>query len=222
MQASDIMATGLVTVRPDSTIMDIVHLMIERQISGVPVVDAEGRLLGIVTEGDLLRRVETGTDRHGASWRDLFASNARLAGDYLRSHARSARDLMTAPVFGVVEDAQLADIAELMQKRHIKRVPVTRDERLVGIISRIDLVRLLTSGVAAEAESDRMIRDRLIAELRGQSWADLNEANVEVKGGVVHVWGVVGSPEEHAAMRVAAENIPGVRAVYVGTAHRLI
>lgn len=227
MQAKNIMATDVATVGPQSTIKDVVRLMIRRQISGVPVVDGDHRLLGMVTEGDLLRRVEAGTERGCSTWRDLFRSNAGLASDYLKSHARTAHDVMTAPVISVAEDAQLSDIAEVMQKYGIKRVPVTRDGQLLGMVSRIDLIRfllmkLLATDPATQRETDRMIHDRLIAELRTQRWADINEANVEVKDGIVHLWGIIGSPEERAAMRVAAENIPGVRAVHVGTSHCLI
>ena len=216
MHAAEVMAKDIVTVGPDTTVEELARLMINRHISGLPVVDQGGCVLGIVTEGDLLRRVEVHTDSHSKTWRDLFASNAGLATDYLKAHARKARDLMTAPVVGVTEDALLAEIADLMERRHIKRVPVLREGRLVGMISRIDLIRVLASGGApdfATEIADRMIRDRLLAELHEQRWAEFNDANVIVTDGVVHLWGVVASATERAAMRVAAENVPGVRAV---------
>jgi CBS domain-containing protein len=216
MHAAEVMAKDVVTVGPDTTVEELARLMINRHISGLPVVDKSGCVLGIVTEGDLLRRVEVHTDSHSKTWRDLFASNAGLATDYLKSHARKARDLMTAPVVGVTEDALLAEIADLMERRHIKRVPVLREGRLVGMISRIDLIRVLASGGApdfATEMADRMIRDRLLTELHEQRWAEFNDANVIVTDGVVHLWGVVASATERAAMRVAAENVPGVRAV---------
>lgn len=227
MHAAEVMAKDVVTVGPDTTVEELARLMINRHISGLPVVDPDGCVLGIVTEGDLLRRVEVHTDSHSKTWRDLFASNAGLATDYLKSHARKARDLMTAPVVGVTEDALLAEIADLMEQRHIKRVPVLREGRLVGMISRIDLIRVLASGGApdfATEMADRMIRDRLLAELHEQRWAEFNDANVIVTDGVVHLWGVVASATERAAMRVAAENIPGVRAVadHLTTGVRLI
>lgn len=216
MRAAEVMAKDVVTVAPDATVDELARLMVNRQISGVPIVDKDGRPLGIVTEGDLLRRIELGTDRHRSTWRDLFGSKIRLAADYLKSHARRARDLMTAPAIALTEDASLAKVAELMESRHIKRVLVQRDGRLVGMISRIDLIRVLASGGIREFEAetaDRTIRDQLLAELRQQRWADFNEANVVVTDGVVHLWGVASSAEERAAMRVAAENVPGVRAV---------
>ncbi len=216
MHAAEVTAKEVVTVGPETTVDELARLMVNRHISGFPVVDQDGHPIGIVTEGDLLRRIELGSDRHCNTWRDLFASNARLAADYLKSHAIKARDLMTAPILGVTEDASLAEIAELMERKHIKRVPVLREGRLIGIISRIDLIRVRGSGGAGDFQSetaDHMIPDRLLAELHEQRWADFNDANVIVTDGVVHLWGVVGSAQERAAMRVAAENIPGVRAV---------
>ena len=216
MHAAEVMAKDVVTVGPETTVDELARLMVNRHISGVPVVDQDGHPLGIVTEGDLLRRIEIGSDRSYNTWRDLFASNARLAGDYLKSHARKARDLMTAPILGVTKDAPLSEIAELRERKHIKRVAVLQEGRLIGMISRIDLIRVLGSGGAGHFESetaDRMIRDRLLAELHEQRWADFNDANVIVTDGVVHLWGVVESAQQRAAMRVAAENIPGVRTV---------
>ena len=146
MQAADVMATDIVTVGPDATVEEIAYLMVNRHISGLPVADQDGHLLGIITEGDLLRRIEGTTDRHRTTWRNLFVSNARLVADYLKSHARKARDLMTTPVVGVTESASLAEIAGLMERKNIKRVPVMREGKLVGMISRIDLIRTLASG----------------------------------------------------------------------------
>jgi predicted transcriptional regulator len=138
-----------------------------------------------------------------------------LAAEYIKSHARRVEDIMTREVVSVGELATLAEIAELMETRRIKRVPVVHDGKIVGIVSRADLLQVLASGGAASAneDSDRVIRERLLAELRNQEWANATESNVVVTGGVVHFWGTVGSEEERRALRVVAENIPGVRGI---------
>jgi CBS-domain-containing membrane protein len=189
--------------------------MINLRISGVPVLDKNGQLVGIVTEGDLLHRAETGTERRRTPLSDWFSANSRLAAEYIKSHARRVEDIMTREVVSVGEMATLGEIAELMETKRINRVPVVHDGKIVGIVSRADLLQVLASGGAASAdeESDRVIRDRLLAELRRQEWANSAEANVVVSEGVVHFWGTVGSEEERRALRVVAENIPGVRGI---------
>jgi len=178
-------------------------------------VDLDTRLVGIVTEGDLLRRVETGTERHRTAWSEWFSPNSRLAADYVRSHARRVADIMTLDVVTVDGLATLGEVADLMEKHRIKRVPVVHDGKLVGIVSRADLLRALVSGggQAADENGDRVIRDRLIAELRRHKWANPTEANIVVTDGVVYLWNIVGSEEERRALCIAAENTPGVRAV---------
>ena len=215
MRASDVMTRSVVTVTQDATIVDAAKLMISHRISGVPVVEREGRLVGIVTEGDLLRRAETGTERHRSAWSGWFSPNSRLAVDYIKSHARRVADIMTRELVSVGELATLGEIADLLETKRIKRVPVVTDEKIVGIVSRSDLLRVLVSGggQSADENGDRMIRDRLIAELRKQNWADPTVGNIVVSEGVVHLWNIVGSDEERRALRIAAENIPGVRVV---------
>jgi CBS-domain-containing membrane protein len=189
--------------------------MINLRISGVPVLDKNGQLVGIVTEGDLLRRAETGTERRRSRWSEWFSPNSRLAAEYIESHARRVEDIMTREVVSVGELATLAEIAELMETKRIKRVPVVHDGKIAGIVSRADLLQVLASGGAATAneDGDRLIRERLFAELRKQEWANSAASNVVVSDGVVHFWGTVGSEEERRALRVVAENIPGVRGI---------
>jgi CBS domain-containing protein len=160
MQAKDIMTTTAVTVRPDASIPEIAHLLLERRISAVPVVDSAGRLLGIVSEGDLMRRPETGTERHPSWWLSLVASPDERAMAYVKAHGGHARDAMTRDVISVSEEASLADVVELLEKHHIKRVPVLRDGRLCGIVSRADLLHGLVARKAAPAAaaSDRAIK----------------------------------------------------------------
>jgi CBS domain-containing protein len=215
MRARDVMVRAVATTTPETTVEKVAGLMINLRISGVPVLDRNGQLVGIVTEGDLLRRAETGTERQRSRWSEWFSANSRLAAEYIKSHARRVEDVMTREVVTVGELADLGEIAELMETRHIKRIPVVHDGKIVGIVSRADLLQVLASGGATTANenSDRLIRERLLAELRTQKWASPAEANVVVSDGVVHFWGTVGSEEERTALRVVAENIPGVRGI---------
>jgi CBS domain-containing protein len=215
MRAIDVMARDIVTATPEMTVQDVAKLMINHRISGIPIVDGDRQLVGIVTEGDLLRRSETGTERQHSSWSEWFSPNSRLAAEYIKSHARRLADIMTRDVVNVSELATLGEIADLMEARRIKRVPVVHDGKLVGIVSRADLLRVLASGGAnlPDDDRDRPIRSRLLAELRKQKWANPNESDIIVSDGVVYFWGVVGSEEERRALRVAAENTLGVRGI---------
>lgn len=216
MRAKDIMTTRVVTVGPDTSVKEIASQLLAHRISAVPVLDKDDRLVGIVSEGDLLHRAETGTaQRRRSSWLDLFTGEEQLAKDYVKSHGRKAADVMTRDVVSVREDTPAQEIAEILETRHIKRVPVVRDGRVVGIVSRANLIQGLTKiqELAATQESDATIRARLNAELAKQGWAHLLTTNIIVKGGVVELWGIVGSEAEKNASRVAAENIQGVRAV---------
>ncbi|MCW3477207.1 CBS domain-containing protein [Limobrevibacterium gyesilva] len=216
MKAADIMTRDVVTVTPDTPVPEIARLMLGKRISAVPVVEG-GVPVGIVSEGDLLRRAETGTEPHTPRWLELFLSRDSLAAEYVRTHGRAARDVMSAPVVTVEETAPIAEIAELMDWRRIKRVPVLgQDGRMVGIISRANLLQGLASRAAQPActADDMRIRDALLAELRSQGWAGVpDEGNVIVEDGVVHLWGIVRQPNVRRAMVVAAQAIPGVKAV---------
>lgn len=216
MRARDVMVRAVATTTTDTTVETVAKLMINLRISGVPVLDRSGQLAGIITEGDLLRRAETGTERRRSRWNHWFSGNSRLAADYVKSHARRVEDVMTRQVVTVGELASLEEIAELMETRHVKRIPVVHDGKIVGVVSRADLLQVLASGGAPrEAEdSDRLIRERLLAELRQQQdWATPSDANIVVSDGVVHFWGTAESDEERTALRVLAENIPGVRGI---------
>jgi len=222
MRAMDVMTTNVITVGPNTSVQEVATLLSERGISGVPVVDAQDRVVGIVSEGDLLHRVETGTERRvqrrRSWWLDRIGSDEDLARDYVKSHGRTVKDVMTREVISVTDTTELADIATLLETKMIKRVPVVRDGKLVGIVSRANLVRALaTAGAQLTTEAagdDRTIRAKLLAELKGQEWVHAWAADIIVRDGVVHLWCSDDRPEEERrALRVAAENIPGVRGV---------
>ncbi len=216
MLAKDVMTTEVITVDEKTPISSVARLLAERGISAVPVIDAARRVIGIVSEGDLLHRGETGTERRRAWWLDLLASNAELARDYVKSHARTVGEVMTRDVISVSETTPIADIAILLETRGIKRVPVLRDGRLAGIVSRANLVQALAMIVEeppAGGVDDASIRAQLLDALKGQPWAELAPANVTVRNGVVHLWNSYVSDDERRALLVAARNIPGVRRV---------
>ena len=222
MRARDVMTTDVITVDPDTTVQALATLLAERGISGAPVVDAGGRLVGVVSEGDLLHRTEIGAARRHrvrrrSWWLDDYASaNAR---EYIKDHGRTVRDVMTRDVVTVTEDTELADVATLLEAKRIKRVPVIRDGKVVGIISRANIVRAVgaTKGARAPAgeDDDRSIRARLLVELGGEEWAKmLWPEDVIVRDGIVHFWISDNEPpEKREALRVAAESISGVRGI---------
>ena len=217
MRAMDVMTSKVITVDENASVIAIAKLLAERGISAVPVVDRENRVIGMVSEGDLLHRAETGTERRQSWWLEMMASTNRLAGDYIKSHSGNVKDVMTRDVLSVTETTSVADIAILLETNRIKRVPVLRDGKLVGIVSRANLVRALAMTINEPTSSteadDRTIRDKLLAELKAQRWAEVAPANITVKDGIVHLWSSYLSEQEKRALVVAAENIPGVRRV---------
>jgi CBS domain-containing protein len=215
MKARDVMVSPVFTVKPTSSVREAAKIFIERRISAVPVVDAQGSLVGIISEGDLMRRSETGTERKHSWWLDAFTSDETLAAEYTKAHARKVADVMTRQVITAKPDTPLHEIATLLEKNSIKRVPIVEGGQLVGIVSRANLVQALAS-VRKTLDiplSDTMIRDQLLTHLKRQKWADTQFLNITVNGGIVDLWGITQSESERQAIRVAAESIPGVRAV---------
>jgi CBS domain-containing protein len=211
MHAADIMTPDVITVTPSTPLSGLVQLMLDRDIGGVPVMEKH-RIVGIVTEGDLLRRKEMGTERQHNRWLSLLGFGGRQAADYIKTHGRRAGEIMTSPVITVTDSTSISDVAVVLESRGIKRVPVLRDGNLVGIISRRNLVQALACQLDATPDlDDRRIRNALLAELHSQPWAPSpTEATVIVQDRVVHFWGFVRSETKRKAMAVAAENIPGV------------
>jgi CBS domain-containing protein len=216
MKAADVMVSPVITIRPDVGIRDAARVMLDHGISGVPVVDAGGNLAGIVSEGDLIRRVEIGTQKHRSWWLELFTSRERLADEFTKAHALKVADVMTRNVVSAGEDASLADIAALLERHGIKRVPIVRDGMVVGIVSRANLLRALASVPAhqAVAVDDATLRERVMEQIRsvpgGMPWL----LSVLVQDGIIDLWGPIQSEEQRKAIRVAAEATPGVREVH--------
>lgn len=217
MKARDVMTTNVVSVNPDAAVRDVAALMLEKHISGVPVVSDSGTLVGMISEGDLLRRPELGTEKHRRRWLAFFARSDEQAREFTKTHALRAGDIMTKQVVHVGEDAPLGDVVGLMEKHRIKRVPVVSKGKLVGIVSRVDLIRTLatrqTEPIPPPPDSDAAIHAAMNDVLKHEAWAMSAIVNVVVSDGVVHLWGVIDSEEQRQALRVAAENIPGVKAV---------
>ena len=219
MKAADVMVTNVITVGPQASVLDVAELLLSSRISGVPVVGKSGELLGIVSEGDLMRRAEVGTGRRRPWWLALFIGKEALAAEFVKEHSRKVTDVMTRDVITVSPDTSLFTIANLLERNAIKRVPVVRDGKLVGIVSRANLLQALASRgrqmqqMAGAAADDSKIRDRVITQLDTEPWTKPSLINVIVRDGTVELWGIVDSASEKKAVRVAAEVTPGVRAV---------
>jgi len=216
MNASDVMTRNILSVRPDAVIAEAIRLMLDNRISGLPVIDEGGQLVGILTEGDLLRRGETATERHRPRWLEILMGPGRLAEEYVRTHGRRIAEVMTRDPVSVTPDTPLKEIVELMERHRIKRVPVLDGDAPVGILSRADLLRGLAGALAAApavATSDEEIRERILAELARAAWVPRDGIAITVENGVVDLNGVILEEKERDALRVAAENVPGVTAV---------
>lgn len=218
MLAKDVMTTKVITVSPDALVSEIAGLLLRNRISAVPVVDTENRILGIVSEGDLMHRPESGTEkRRGSWWLKLFTMSDELAVEYSKSHGARASQVMAAPVVTVPEDMPVAEIARTLEEHHIKRVPVVRDGRLVGIVSRANLLHGLATRNEApplpSAATDQAIREDILHTLQDEEWATLPYANVIVEDGVAHLWGMAETDAQIKAVEIVAGNATGVTSV---------
>jgi CBS domain-containing protein len=218
MNAIDVMSMPVVTITPQTPVQQIATLLVERRISGVPVVD-KGRVVGLVNEFDLLRRHEIGTEGSAPArswWVQLIERDPRPT-EYVRSHAQHAKDVMTRQVISVAEDTPVRKIASIFAARAVRGIVVLRGQQLVGIVTRANLVQALAltaqTSPAPRAQSDDAIRVRLLSELEAQPWWRPGQSAAYVHDGVVHYRGLVESEDERRAARVAAENVPGVRGV---------
>lgn len=215
MKVSSLMTRKVVTVRPEMPVAELATLLVERRLSAVPVTDGSGRVLGIVSEGDLMRRRETGTEARQPWWLRAFAAPQALAEHYVKSHGLVAKDVMTHPPLTIGPDASLGEAAELMERRRVKRLPVVQQDRLIGIIARADLVRALAAArpTLAADDDDTATRERLEDALEGEAWVPLDDIYVTVLEHTAHLWGTVRSEAQREGVEVLARNVAGVRSV---------
>jgi CBS domain-containing protein len=215
MKASEVMEPEVLSVGPETRVSDVARALLSRRISAVPVVE-NGKLVGIVSEGDLIRRVEADTAKHRSWWAELLISGEKLATEYVKSHARYAGEVMTRKVVTAEESTPLSEVAKLFENHNIKRVPVVRGSKVVGIVSRADLLRVLAD-LHEKSEptpnDDDAIRNEVIRRLKAEHWFASAQVEIGVRAGVAKIDGVVMTHEQQTAIRVVAENTPGVREV---------
>ena len=214
MKVRDVMTRNVISIGVDQTILEAARMMLQNNISGLPVADETGKLVGMVTEGDFLRRSEIGTQRRRPKWLEFLLGPGWMAEDYVRASGRKVDEIMTRDPATVTEDDTLETVVELMERERVKRLPVLRDGRMVGLISRANLMRAVVSlarnvGVATGEDSE--IRERVLAAFAQQSWAP--RIDVVVKDGVAELWGTIIDERERQACRVLAENAAGVREI---------
>jgi CBS domain-containing protein len=216
MTAAGVMQNNVLTVNSHASIADAAGTMLRNKVSGLPVIDWEGRLVGIVTEGDLLRRSEIGTERHRSRWLELLLGPGHAASEYTAENGRKVSEVMSDQVIAVVPETPLAEVVALMEQHHIKRVPVLSGERLIGIVSRADLLRALADA-AAEGQvtvaDDVQIREQIQQTIDRERWSPRATIKIDVNNGIVTLSGCITDDRERIALSVLAENVPGVKKV---------
>jgi CBS domain-containing protein len=215
MQVSQAMSTKVIAIQPDANIAEAIDLMLRSHVSGLPVVDREGTLIGLLSEGDLLRRAELGTQKPRARWIEILLGPGKAAETYVQTHGRKVEELMTAEPVTIAPGADLSEAVDLMNRHRIKRLPVTLEGRVVGILTRADLIRALANllPTAQTLVPDAAIRGSILDQLDKQAWAPTALIEVSVRDGIVTLSGTILDDRERAALRVIAENTPGVRSV---------
>jgi len=216
MRAIDVMVCDVVTVRPDTDVADAIKLLAEHDVSALPVLDKEDNLVGVLSEADLIHREEIGTEKHRPWWLEAVTGASTLAEEFAKSHGKKVGEVMSDGVISVAEETPLSDIAALFERKRIKRVPVVKDGKLVGIVSRSNLIQALASVIGRVDEhddTDREIRLELLARLKRQPWTGFGDRNITVGNRVVHLWGLVGSEAERKALLALADSVPGVSRV---------
>jgi CBS domain-containing protein len=213
MNAKEIMTRDVATVTPDASVHEAARRMTEKRVSGVPVVAADGHLVGMLTASDLLHRVETGTEKQRSWFAKFIANPDQMARQYTKSHGLMVHEVMSRHVVSVREDANLSEVAEVLDSNRLKRVPVVKEGAVVGIISRGDLVRALSQvsvGKPVEKSDDATLQRNIIEQIRNQQWLDSAFLNITVKDGVVETWGVIPSADQRRALQVLIEEFAGV------------
>jgi CBS domain-containing protein len=216
MKAKDVMTHCVVSVAPDAPILQAIARMISHQVSGMPVIDADGRLIGMVTEGDFLRRAETRTEAPRRRWLGLLHEAGSRADGYVRAHGRTVQDVMSPNVITVGDQTPLKEVVDLMEERGVKRIPVVDGDRVVGIVSRADLMFALSEYLTKSKKaptSDASLLRRIVSEMRKQTWCPLHSLKVTVREGVVILSGTIFDERARRALRVLVENVEGVKRV---------
>jgi CBS-domain-containing membrane protein len=216
MKAKDIMTSDVISIRPEASVRDAAALMTEKRISGIPVIAADGSLVGVLSQSDLLHRRELGTETRRKWWLQVFSDPDRLAGEYTKSHGLHASDVMTRHVVSIAPETELADVAAILDSNRIKRLPVLENGRLVGIITRSDLVKALYSKTEKPtrlAISDAELQKTLADRMRAEAWLNTTYVNTVVTDGTVGLWGQVDTEAQYRALRVLVEETPGVNAI---------
>ncbi|WP_445491510.1 CBS domain-containing protein [Rhodopseudomonas sp. RCAM05734] len=216
MRAHQIMTRQVVTIRPEATIVEAAGTMLQKHISGLPVVDAAGKLIGIVSEGDFIRRSEIGTQRKRGGFLKFLLGPGASAAEFVHAQGRKVGDVMTREPLTVTEDTPLEDIVQPMEKNHVKRLPVMRGADIVGIVSRANLLQAvadLARAVPDPTADDDHIRNRIYAALEKNDWMPFG-LTITVRDGIVHISGVITEERARKATIVAAENVPGVKEVH--------
>jgi CBS domain-containing protein len=216
MRAHQIMTKPVITVAPETTIVDAANIMLRKHVSGLPVVDAAGKLVGVVSEGDFVRRSEIGTQRSRGRWLRFILGPGKSASDFVHEHGRRVGEVMTANPLTINEDAALAEIVEMMERNNVKRLPVMRGDELVGIVSRANLLQAVASlarQVPDPTADDDHIRARIIEAMEKNDWCPFG-LGVIVRDGIVHLSGVITEERSRQAAIVAAENVEGVKQVH--------
>ena len=216
MQVQAIMTSPVVGIEPSASIADAARLMLSRKISGLPVIQSDSKLVGIIIEGDFLRRGELGTKRKRARWLEFLVSPGKAADEYVHANGQRVDEVMSNSVVTTAREASLVEAVELMSRHNVKRLPVVEEGRVVGIIARSDLLRALLRVLPTQGSTDvgdEQIRQNILAELESQTWARNSLIRVNVDKGVAELSGPIFDERERQAALVAAENIAGVKAV---------
>ena len=216
MRAHQIMTRSVITVAPNATIREAANIMLRWHVSGLPVVEAAGKLVGVVSEGDFIRRSEIGTQRKRGRWLQFLFGAGEAATDYVQGYGRKVSDVMTRDPLTVGEDATLEEIVTSMETGNVKRLPVMRGDKLVGIVSRSNLLQAVASlarEIPDPTADDDHIRRRIIAAIEKHDWSPFG-LNVIVRDGIVHLSGVITEERSRQAAMVAAGNVAGVKKVH--------
>jgi CBS domain-containing protein len=218
MRADEVMTRNPTTIAPQASVAEAVRSMLDARVSGLPVVDEAGRLVGVITEGDLLARAELGTEKKRAKWLEFLFGPGRSAEDFVQSHGRRVEEVMTRSPITVLPSAGLDEVVETMIDKRVKRLPVVDGGSLVGVVSRADVLRALSGAFAAAPAAESEVGDAELVErirrvLAGQSWAPATSLDIRAANGTVELWGSILDERQREAIRVAVENVPGVKAI---------